>query len=205
MDTPTSLSPPRENPQSNTNTDIKNEHNTMHEPTKPSETSNTTPPTLTSTPEEETTTTTTTDPSAGPIQEILSATLTLIDTYILPPRTRSAILRIAASHPHLTSLLLCQLICSGIPVALFGMGVVITAVIAATLFACVALLVLGPVLMVTGFMGLCLWGWAWGFYLVGSWVLGMMDKSDELGDGKERAKERKGEWLVEEKELSDSE
>lgn len=65
------------------------------------------------------------------------------------------------THPHLWSFVVSQLLVLGPPVAFFLVGLAIFTTFAAGVFTFFALLVLGPVLMLTAFLGVCLWGWSW--------------------------------------------
>ncbi|PYH41715.1 seipin co-factor family protein [Aspergillus saccharolyticus JOP 1030-1] len=69
--------------------------------------------------------------------------------------------RIATTHPLLATFLLAQIICSGIPLCLVLGGVMMAASVAAAVVAGLAMLVLGPVLVVTFLLGLGVWGWGW--------------------------------------------
>ena len=70
------------------------------------------------------------------------------------------------AHPQLWTLVFAQLLLSGVPVALFLIGLAITTTIAVSVFTFFAFLVLGPVLAITGFLGFCLWGWSWAAWVV---------------------------------------
>jgi hypothetical protein len=58
-------------------------------------------------------------PITSPVLVVLHSILTVLDTYILPPRLRATILETTLAHPLLTTFLLCQFVCSCIPVIIF--------------------------------------------------------------------------------------
>jgi hypothetical protein len=88
----------------------------------------------------------------------------------LPPRRQEAIYKSAMSRPMATTFIICQLICCGVPLLVFMAGVFIFAAVAILLWAILSLLVLGPVLLVTGCSGFLMWGWGWLFYSFIKWV-----------------------------------
>ncbi|GIK00303.1 hypothetical protein Aspvir_004325 [Aspergillus viridinutans] len=130
-----------------------------------------------------------TNPIISSLLVVLHSILTFLDTYILPPHLRAAIFETALAHPLLTTFLLCQFVCSCIPVTIFLIGAVVAGGIAVVVFSCFALLVLGPVLVATTVAGLFLWGWGWATFVVGRWLLRRYLSED--GDG-EKNREREG-------------
>lgn len=112
-------------------------------------------------------------PKTETIRSLALLTLTLVDTYVLPPQSRTAILQTVAAHPFLSSFLLAQLLCSTIPLLLFAIGIVTVGIVAAAVFACLGMLVLVPVLLATGVLGALAWGWGWFVFLVGRWAWGV--------------------------------
>ncbi|RAL02107.1 seipin co-factor family protein [Aspergillus ibericus CBS 121593] len=76
-----------------------------------------------------------------------------------------------AAHPVLATFVLAQVLFSGIPVCLFVGGVVASAALAAGVFTCFALLVLGPVVVVTTLVAVGVWGSGWVVYKVGGWAV----------------------------------
>ncbi|EEP79343.1 conserved hypothetical protein [Uncinocarpus reesii 1704] len=117
----------------------------------------------------------------------LASTLICILDGFIPPSRRNAIKSrthsFGQARPILASFLLTQLICSGIPLALFilqiasvlffsvGTAIVIGSICALGFTALclgLALLVLVPVLTVTSFVAFSVWVWAWaGWYVLG--------------------------------------
>ncbi|RJE18633.1 hypothetical protein PHISCL_09025, partial [Aspergillus sclerotialis] len=112
------------------------------------------------------------------------------------------------------------ILCSGIPVALFLIGAGLTASVAATVFACFAFLVLGPVLVFTSILGFWVWGSLWVLVIGGRWAYervdgrsvnhGVMEVKKEnegevagIGDGEGKSKGKDGGFVVEEKEVSE--
>ncbi|KAE8350942.1 hypothetical protein BDV28DRAFT_159185 [Aspergillus coremiiformis] len=89
------------------------------------------------------------------------------------------------AHPMIATFFLAQIACSCIPVGLFVLGAVISALVAVALFSCVALLLLVPVLVGTSILGGCLWGWGWVVVVGGRWVLGLVRDGDGDADGVE--------------------
>ncbi|EED18883.1 conserved hypothetical protein [Talaromyces stipitatus ATCC 10500] len=88
----------------------------------------------------------------------------------LPQQRQEAIYKSAMSRPMATTFIICQLICCGVPLLVFMAGVFIFAAVAILLWAILSLLVLGPVLLVTGCSGFLMWGWGWLFYSFIKWV-----------------------------------
>jgi hypothetical protein len=121
-----------------------------------------------------------TNPITSSLLVVLHSILAFLDTYILPPHLRATIFETALAHPLLTTFLLCQFVCSCIPVMIFLIGAMVAGGIAVVVFSCFALLVLGPVLVATTVAGLFLWGWGWATFVVGRWLLRYL--SDD-GDG----------------------
>ncbi|BDD59499.1 hypothetical protein MPDQ_007263 [Monascus purpureus] len=113
--------------------------------------------------------------------------LASIPNYFLPPKFRREYAKTAEettqsildvlrrnfhAHPHLWSFVISQLLVSGPPVAVFLVGLAILTTFAAGVITFFALLVLGPVLMLTGFLGVCLWGWSWAVWYAWDTVRG---------------------------------
>ncbi|OKL62119.1 hypothetical protein UA08_02369 [Talaromyces atroroseus] len=88
----------------------------------------------------------------------------------LPQQRQEAIYQSAMSRPMATTFIICQLLCCGVPLLVFMAGVFIFAAVAILLWALLSLLILGPVLLVTGCSGFLLWGWGWFFYSFIKWV-----------------------------------
>ncbi|GFF61456.1 hypothetical protein IFM61606_07307 [Aspergillus udagawae] len=130
-----------------------------------------------------------TNPIISSVLVVLYSILTFLDTYILPPHLRAAIFETALAHPLLTTFLLCQFVCSCIPVTIFLIGALVAGGIAVVVFSCFALLVLGPVLVATTVAGLFLWGWGWATFVVGRWLLRRYLSEDSDG---EKNREREG-------------
>lgn len=88
----------------------------------------------------------------------------------LPQQRQEAIYKSAMSRPMATTFVICQLICCGVPLLVFLAGVFIFAAVSILLWGLLSLLILGPVLLVTGCSGMLLWGWGWFFYSFVKWV-----------------------------------
>ncbi|KAH8699225.1 hypothetical protein BGW36DRAFT_358727 [Talaromyces proteolyticus] len=91
-------------------------------------------------------------------------------TRFFPVHRREAVYKKAMSRPMAATFIICQLICCGVPLLVFLAGVLLFAAVATLLWALLSLLVLGPVLLVTGSMGIMFWGWGWAFYSFVKWV-----------------------------------
>lgn len=87
-----------------------------------------------------------------------------------PQRRQEAIYKSAMSRPMATTFIICQLICCGVPLLVFMAGVFVFAAVAILLWALLSLLVLGPILLVTGCTGFLMWGWSWLFYSFIRWI-----------------------------------
>ncbi|EYE93106.1 seipin co-factor family protein [Aspergillus ruber CBS 135680] len=98
----------------------------------------------------------------------------LFQTYINPPATAAlkSLQKHFNTHPLLTTFLTAQFLTSILPILLFTTGVLTAGLVAAGIFAFLGLLVLGPVLVITGILGVVVWGWGWGVVFVGRWVWG---------------------------------
>ena len=120
------------------------------------------------------------------------------------------------THPVLSTFLLCQLLCSFVPIALFLAGVAITASLAASAFACLALLVVGPILAFTSLLGVWIWGLCWAGWFVGRWFLGLgllaeystrnkevQVKTEENACEKEESKDKNNGFVADEKKEKD--
>ena len=90
--------------------------------------------------------------------------------WLLPPPRQAAIYEAALKRPATTTLILCQMICCGVPLLIFLAGVFVFAAVSILLWAVLSLVILGPVLLVTSMMGLCLWGWGWILYGLVKWL-----------------------------------
>lgn len=112
-------------------------------------------------------------PKSETIRSILLLTLAIIDTYVLPGPTRTTIVETVNAHPILTTFLAAQLAVAFFPLLLFSIGVLTAGVVAAALFACLGMVVLVPVLLATGVLGLVVWGWGWCVFFVGRWAWGV--------------------------------
>lgn len=93
----------------------------------------------------------------------------LVDRYLPPPR-QAAMYEKALNRPIASTFLVCQLICCGVPLLVFLVGVFLFAAVALILYAVLALLILGPILIVASMMGVSLWGWGWVLYGLVKWV-----------------------------------
>ena len=98
----------------------------------------------------------------------------ILQKHITPPATAAltSLQRHFNAHPLLTTFIVAQFLTSILPILLFTTGVLTAGLVAAGLFACLGLLVLGPVLVITGLLGVVAWGWGWGVVFVGRWVWG---------------------------------
>lgn len=92
-------------------------------------------------------------------------------TWLLPPPRQTAVYEATLSRPF-ASTIICQLLCCGVPLLIFLAGLCVFAAVAIALWAVLSLVVLGPVLLVTSFMGVSLWGWGWVLYGLVRWVDG---------------------------------
>ncbi|KAJ9485323.1 hypothetical protein VN97_g8034 [Penicillium thymicola] len=90
--------------------------------------------------------------------------------WLLPPPRQAAIYETALKHPAASTLIVCQMICCGVPLLAFLAGVFVFATVSILLWAVLSLLILGPVLLVTSMMGMSLWGWGWISYGLVKWV-----------------------------------
>jgi len=99
---------------------------------------------------------------------------TLFQTYINPPATAAlaTLHNHLNTHPLITTFFVAQFLTSILPLLLFTTGVLTAGLVAAGVFAFLGLLVLGPVLVITGVLGVVAWGWGWGVFLVGRWIWG---------------------------------
>jgi hypothetical protein len=87
-----------------------------------------------------------------------------------PAQRREAAYKKAMSRPMAATFIVCQAICCGVPILVFLAGVFLFAAVATLLWALLSLLILGPILLVTGSMGFIFWGWSWAFYSFVKWV-----------------------------------
>ncbi|KOS44127.1 hypothetical protein ACN38_g4984 [Penicillium nordicum] len=90
--------------------------------------------------------------------------------WLLPPPRQAAIYETALKHPAASTLIVCQMICCGVPLLAFSAGVFIFAAVSILFWTVLSLLILGPVLLGTSMMGMFLWGWGWIFYGLVKWV-----------------------------------
>ncbi|KAI2793204.1 hypothetical protein POX_b03255 [Penicillium oxalicum] len=88
---------------------------------------------------------------------------TLVNKYLPAPK-QAAMYEKILQRPIASTFLICQMICCGVPLLVFLLGVFLFAIIAVLLWVVLALLILGPVLLVASMMGVSLWGWGWVFY-----------------------------------------
>lgn len=93
----------------------------------------------------------------------------LVQKYLPPPK-QAEIYEAALKRPIASTFLVCQAICCGVPLLVFLVGVAVFAVVAVVLWALLALLILGPILLVASMMGVSLWGWGWVLYGLVKWV-----------------------------------
>ncbi|KAJ5439979.1 uncharacterized protein N7458_010977 [Penicillium daleae] len=93
----------------------------------------------------------------------------LVNRYLPPPK-QAAMYEEALKRPIASTFLVCQMICCGVPLLVFLVGVFVFAIIAVLLWAVLALLILGPILLVASMMGISLWGWGWVLYGLLKWV-----------------------------------
>ncbi|PWY91420.1 hypothetical protein BO94DRAFT_544806 [Aspergillus sclerotioniger CBS 115572] len=75
------------------------------------------------------------------------------------------------AHPILATFLFVQVLFSGIPVCMFVVGALVSAVFAVAVFSCFAMLVLGPVVVGTTLVAVGVWGSGWVVYKVGGWAV----------------------------------
>lgn len=112
-------------------------------------------------------------PKTETIRSLLLLSLAIIDTYVLPGPTRNTILEIFNARPILTSFLAAQFAVALFPLLLFTTGILTAGVVAAGLFACLGMVVLVPVLLVTGALGVVIWGWGWVLFMAARWSWGV--------------------------------
>lgn len=116
----------------------------------------------------------------------------LVQKYLPPPK-QAQIYEAALKRPIASTFLVCQAICCGVPLLVFLVGVCVFAVVAVVLWAVLALLILGPILLVASMMGVSLWGWGWVLYGLVKWVdqkfLGGMITRFWFPNGQTRGKE----------------
>lgn len=93
----------------------------------------------------------------------------LVDRYLPPPK-QAAIYEKALNRPIASTFLVCQMICCGVPLLVFLVGVFLFAAVALLLYVVLALLILGPILLVASMMGVSLWGWGWVLYGLVKWI-----------------------------------
>lgn len=87
------------------------------------------------------------------------------------------------NHPYLSTFLLSHLLLSGLPIALFLIGLVVSVSLAASAFTLFAFLILGPVLAVTGFLAVCAWVSFWVGWMGWGVVRGWLYSSSGSGSG----------------------
>lgn len=93
----------------------------------------------------------------------------LVNRYLPPPK-QAAMYEEALKRPIASTFLVCQMICCGVPLLVFLVGVFVFAIVAVLLWMVLALLILGPILLVASMMGISLWGWGWVLYGLVKWV-----------------------------------
>jgi hypothetical protein len=93
----------------------------------------------------------------------------LVNRYLPPPK-QAAMYEEALKRPIASTFLVCQMICCGVPLLVFLVGVGVFAIVAVLLYIVLALLILGPILIVASMMGFSLWGWGWVLYGLVKWV-----------------------------------
>ncbi|KAJ5372901.1 hypothetical protein N7517_004907 [Penicillium concentricum] len=126
--------------------------------------------------------------------------------WLLPAPRQAALYEAALKRPAASTLIVCQMICCGVPLLIFLAGVFVFAAVSILLWAVLSLLILGPVLLVTSMMGMSLWGWGWILYGLVKWAdqkfLGGLiarywlpkiqsESADEEGQHEEEGKEKK--------------
>ncbi|KAJ5892057.1 uncharacterized protein N7473_008285 [Penicillium subrubescens] len=123
----------------------------------------------------------------------------LVNRYLPPPK-QAAMYEEALKRPIASTFLVCQMICCGVPLLVFLVGVGVFAIVAVLLYIVLALLILGPILIVASMMGVSLWGWGWVLYGLVKWVDrrflgGMITRFwlPKVQGEKERTKDDKGE------------
>ncbi|OJJ95303.1 hypothetical protein ASPACDRAFT_48052 [Aspergillus aculeatus ATCC 16872] len=112
----------------------------------------------------------TTDDTTDDTKNITTATPTATPTPTDATQAKAPLSRLThliLAHPVLASFLAAQVLCSGIPVCLFLGGVLVAAFIAGAVFAGFAMLVMGPVLLGTGCLGVGVWGFGWAVVVLG--------------------------------------
>ncbi|RAH75338.1 seipin co-factor family protein [Aspergillus aculeatinus CBS 121060] len=91
----------------------------------------------------------------------------------------SRLTHLILAHPVLATFVAAQVLCSGIPVCLFLGGVLVAAFIAGAVFAGLAMLVMGPVLVGTGCLGVGIWGFGWAVFVLGR-VVGRVLRGESM-------------------------
>jgi hypothetical protein len=90
--------------------------------------------------------------------------------WLFPPPRQAAVFEAALSRPMVTSFLICQLICCGLPLLVFLAGTFLFAAVAVLLWAILAFLILGPIILVASMAGVSLWGWGLVVYALVKWA-----------------------------------
>lgn len=103
---------------------------------------------------------------------LLESSLRDLVTWAHPPPRQTAVYEAMLSRPLASTLIICQLLCCRMPLLIFLAGLCVFAAVAMVLWAVLSLVMLGPVLLVTSFMGVSLWGWRWVLYGLVRWVNG---------------------------------
>ncbi|PYI28818.1 hypothetical protein BP00DRAFT_448986 [Aspergillus indologenus CBS 114.80] len=125
---------------------------------------------------------TTTDTTTTRFTSSATGTTTAPTATATPPPEEGSLPRLTQlirAHPILATFLAAQVLCSGIPVCLFLGGVLVSAFVAGAVFAGFAMLVMGPVLVGTGCLGLGVWGFGWGVFVLGR-VVGRVVRGESL-------------------------
>lgn len=93
----------------------------------------------------------------------------LVQRYLPPPK-QAQVYEAMLKRPIASTLIVCQMICCGVPLLVFVAGMFVFAVVAVVLWALLSVLILGPILLVASMMGISLWGWGWILYGLVKWV-----------------------------------
>ncbi|KAA8641854.1 hypothetical protein EYZ11_003076 [Aspergillus tanneri] len=99
------------------------------------------------------------------LQFTLTSILVLITKYVCSPRLRSTIWQAARAHPLIASFLLCQIVCSAVPMglfALFASGMFMAVGVGVAMFICLAAMLLTPIMIFIAFIA----GGFWAYWMV---------------------------------------
>ncbi|KAE8378167.1 hypothetical protein BDV26DRAFT_197791 [Aspergillus bertholletiae] len=98
------------------------------------------------------------------------STVKWVLAWIFPPPRQAALFEEALQRPYATSLLVCQLICCGVPFLVFLAGTFIFAAVSVLLWAILSFIIIGPIFLVACIMGVYMWSWGLVLYAVIKWV-----------------------------------